>query len=453
MQIRLFIVDRDPLYAEWLRHHLGVIFPDANVTVLENTEFERRKESLTHEDCELLVLTATYGDHPEDPRAEGIILLRSLRTRANFPAVLTVAEEGNELTAVRALQLGALDYLPKRLLTPERLGTSVRLALRRVERRASRRLAKLSHSGDHRVPEAGASRQADAADSARGEGSHEAQQAPAPTPADLIPGYSIRSVIGESEKAIVYLAVSDALGRDVALKVSSEESDETAGVHLLAREYEAVSNIRHPAIVELHDYGVHSGREYLAMEYFPRGDLKARMSQGISGTEALRYVEDIACALRVVHHAGILHRDLKPPNVMLRENDEVALIDFGLARNLEGGLQSTRTGVLRGSPYYMSPEQALGEKLDGRTDLYSLGIIFYEMLTGKKPFGGSSAIEVLQQHVTAPVPQLPERHAHCQPLLNKLLAKSREERFSSAEEVIDAIAAVRESQRLQSTAA
>ncbi len=103
---------------------------------------------------------------------------------------------------------------------------------------------------------------------------------------------------------------------------------------------------------------------------------------------------------------------------MLREDDEVALIDFGLARNLEGGLQSTRTGVLRGSPYYMSPEQALGEELDPRTDLYSLGVIYYEMLTGRKPFTGTSAIEVLQEHVNAPVPQLPPSSSHHQPLLD-----------------------------------
>jgi serine/threonine protein kinase len=138
---------------------------------------------------------------------------------------------------------------------------------------------------------------------------------------------------------------------------------------------------------------------------------------------------------------------------MLRENDDVALIDFGLARNMEGGLQSTRTGVLRGSPYYMSPEQALGEELDSRTDLYSLGIIFYEMLTGRKPFSGSSAIEVLQEHVNTPVPRLPEAFAHHQPLLSRMLAKARDERFASAEEVIEAVAAARNAREPQSSAA
>jgi DNA-binding NarL/FixJ family response regulator len=433
MTHRLIIVDRDPRYAEWLRHHLSVVYPDSTLSVMNPDDFDRITGTLSHDECDLLLLTSAYGEHPEDPRCEGIGLLRNFRARAAFPAVLAIAEDGNELTAVRALQLGAVDYLPKRLLTPDRLKTSVRLALRRVERRTARRAAKFAASGDHLSP---------------------MPDEPAPAaPPDLIPGYLIRSSIGESEKAVVYLVQSESLGRDVALKVSLGESD--ADQHqLLAREFEAISRIRHPAIVELHDYGVHAGREYLAMEYFPRGDLKARMYLGISESEALRYVENIASALRVVHHAGILHRDLKPPNVMLRENDDVVLIDFGLARNLEGGLQSTRTGVLRGSPYYMSPEQALGEQLDARTDLYSLGIIFYEMLTGRKPFAGSSAIEVLQEHVNAPVPQLPERHALYQPLLDRMLAKLRDQRYASAEEVIEAIAIAREAhQRAEVTAA
>jgi DNA-binding NarL/FixJ family response regulator len=436
MLARILIVDRDPRYADWLRHHLGVMVPDANVGVLDYAEFERLRESLTHDDCDLMLLTASFGSSPEDTRAEGINLLRELRSRATFPALLAVAEEGNELTAVRALQLGALDYIPKRLLTPERLKTAVKLAIRRIERRVSRRMAKLSQTGNEE----------------RIEAPEMPAAAPIPPKPDLIPGYTIRALIGESEKAIVYLAASEALGREVALKVATAE-DITSEQHLLEREYAAISTIRHPAIVELYDYGVHGGREYLAMEYFPRGDLKARLQQGLTEAEALRYVEHIASALRVVHHAGILHRDLKPPNVMLRENDDVALIDFGLARNLEGGLQSTRTGVLRGSPYYMSPEQALGEELDARTDLYGLGVIFYEMLTGRKPFSGSSAIEVLQEHVNTPVPRLPEAFAHHQALLTRLLAKARDERFASAEEVIEAVAAARLAREPQSSAA
>ncbi len=411
MKARFLIVDRDARYREWLRHHLGALFPESAVTAINLEEFERRSAALTRADFDLLLLASHFGESPEDPDSEGLERLRQLRDQPAFPPVLAIADDGNELTAVRALQLGAVDYLPKRLLTPERLSTAVRLALRRAELR-------------------------DAEASGR-----EAAQAD-PALSDPIAGYTIRRTIGESEKAIVYLATSAALASDVALKVSKSERDEYDR-QALAREHAALSAVRHPSIVRIHDYGVHKGREYLAMEYFPRGDLKARLQRGIIEPDVLRYVEQIARALEVVHTAGIYHRDLKPPNVMLRDNDEVVLIDFGLARNLNGGQQSTRKGVLRGSPYYMSPEQALGEELDARTDLYSLGIIFYEMLTGRKPYVGSSAIEVLQQHVNAPMPRLPQALEHLQPLLDGLLAKSPADRFASATQAVEALAGVR----------
>ena len=189
----------------------------------------------------------------------------------------------------------------------------------------------------------------------------------------MIPGYTLRLKIGESEKAIVYLATSSHRGHNVALKVSKTLSEESAGRQFLEREYTAIMAVRSPLVVEIYDYGLHAGLEYLAMEYLPRGDLKARIQRGVSEQDALHYLVQIASALQVVHEAGIVHRDLKPPNVMLRENDGVALIDFGLARSLQGNTASTHTGVLLGSPYYMSPEQALGETLDARSDFYSLG--------------------------------------------------------------------------------
>jgi len=450
---RLLVVDHDARYGEWLRHHLGVLCPDSIVSVLSRSEFERWSEELSGRDCDILMLSASFGSSPEDPQAEGLELLRKLRERQHYPAVIAVAEDGNELTAVRAMQLGAVDYLPKRLLTPDRLRTSVRLALRRLERRAARKLESLAQAAAQ--PEAQVDVNADGAaadSSAVSPASVATTPGGAFMPADFIPGYTIHGTIGESEKAAVYVATSAALSQNVAIKVSKTLRDEAAGRQFLEREYTAIVAIRNPAVVQIHDYGVHAGYEYLVMEYLPDGDLKARMQHDLTEQEALRYVEQIAGALQVVHQAGLLHRDLKPPNVMLRENGDVALIDFGLARALDGSTPSTRTGVLRGSPYYMSPEQALGEQLDARSDFYSLGIMFYEMLTGRKPYTGSSAMDVLQQHVNAPVPQLPKALAHNEPLLSKLLAKAREERFASAEEILAAIAAMRGA-HVQSSAA
>jgi DNA-binding response OmpR family regulator len=476
---RVMVVDDDVRYGEWLSHHLDVLCPQTSVSMIGLEEFERWCSNTSGRDCDLLLLAARFGSSPEDPQSYGLALLRRLREQPASPAVVALAEDGNELTAVRALQLGAVDYLPKRLLTPERLSTAVRVALRRVERRVARRLASLANlardaarqapkeGAPNPLPasaqteaapaEAGATRDAAAtreAGAAPEVAASPAEAAPALAPsgiaallagedAEIIPGYTLRLKIGESEKAVVYLASSAQRGHNVALKVSKTLRDDVAGRQFLEREYTAIVSVRSQRVVEIYDYGVHSGFEYLAMEYLPRGDLKARIQRGVSEQEALHYVTEIAAALGVVHWAGLVHRDLKPPNVMLRENDGVALIDFGLARSLDGGTLNTQSGVLLGSPYYMSPEQALGEPLDARSDFYSLGVIFYELLTGQKPYGGTTAMEVLQQHVSAPVPVLPADLARYKPFLTRLLAKSRGERFATAEEVIAAAEALR----------
>ena len=473
---RVLVVDDDIRYSEWLRHHLDVLCPQASVSMLNLEEFERWCTMFSGRDCDLLMLAANFGASPEDPGAHGLKLLRRLREQPATPAVIALAEDGNELTAVRSLQLGAVDYLPKRLLTPERLSTAVRVALRRVERRVARRLASLASLARAQAvnadPSVTASSKAAApgaealsappADTAAadgaaaavvgaaGEGGAEEALQPAgvaallaaANAAEVIPGYTLRLKIGESEKAVVYLATSAHRGHNVALKVSKTLRDEAAGRQFLEREYTAIMAVRSPLVVEIYDYGVHGGFEYLAMEYLPRGDLKARIQRGVSEAEAVHYLVQIAAALQVVHEAGLVHRDLKPPNVMLRENDGVALIDFGLARSLDGNSLSTHTGVLLGSPYYMSPEQALGESLDARSDFYSLGIICYEMLTGAKPYTGGTAMEVLQQHVSSPMPELPVHLSRYQPFLARLLAKARGERFTTATEIIVAAAAL-----------
>jgi CheY-like chemotaxis protein len=465
----MLVVEDDVRYAEWLRHHLDVFCPRASVSMLNLAEFERWCTTFSGRDCDLLLLGCRFGTTPEDPNSPGLSLLRRLRDQPAAPAVIAIAEDGNELTAVRALQLGALDYLPKKLLTPERLSTAVRVALRRVERRVQRRLASLANIEQDRATHAaksGAAVDAEAAPDNRPPGrgggqvagvaapdrartsATEALQPPgvvalltARSTEDFIPGYTLRVKVGESEKAAVYLATSARRGHNVALKVSKTLRDDAAGRQFLEREYTAVQAIKNLLVVEIYDYGVHAGFEYLAMEYLPRGDLKARIQRGVTEREALQYLRHIAEALQVVHQAGLVHRDLKPPNVMLRENDTVALIDFGLARQIDGNtssMQTGQTGVLRGSPYYMSPEQALGEQLDGRSDFYSLGIILYEMLTGQKPYTGGTALDVLQQHVNAPPPQLPQTLERYRPLLTHLVAKNRAERFASAAEIITA---------------
>lgn len=431
---RILVVDRDPKYREWLRLHLGILYSDAMVNTLAPEVPGSTTVADASRSCDVIILGADFGSDPDDAHSDGLRLLRRLKKQAAAPVVV-LAEQGDELTAVQALRAGATDYLPKRLLTPARLQTALD--------------AVLAVAGEPAPAQEPTRPDTVAPPPAQNMRSAPDGHAAAPTPRTDPPPegprvgrYAIKRKIGESEKAVVYLADSERLRTEVALKVSKIPSEGRAR-QALEREYQAIVAVNDPAVVRIFDHGIEAGYEYLAMEYFPLGDLKARMQVGVTEPDALHFLERIAAALAVIHHAGLLHRDLKPPNVMLRDTDNVVLIDFGLARLLEGTHHSTYTGVLRGSPYYMSPEQALGEQLDPRSDLYSLGVIFHEMLTGRKPFTGASAMEVLQQHVNCEPPPLPPSLSRYQPLMARLLAKKREQRFVSATELMAAVTALR----------
>lgn len=401
---RLLVVADDGQTGRWLQHRVEAL-DDGHETELEDAiAFERRLATTSGAGLDALLAVLDFAP---DARGASFEFIDRVLGIPDMPPLLVVALNGDERSAVAAMKRGAADYLPRTALDAALLSGAI-AAARRSQRRRD---------------QGGRMRSAPQV----------ALPAPLKVPRDLIPRYILLDTLGESVRATVYLAHSAALNRNVALKVSHVVEDEAPQ---FAREFETVGMMRHPGVVDIFDYGMHEGREFIAMEYFPCGDLKARLQNPVSEREALNYLERIAEALAAVHAEGILHRDLKPPNIMLREDGQVVLIDFGLARNLGHGTQSTRAGVLRGSPYYMSPEQAQGIDLDRRSDLYSLGVIFFELLTGSKPYLGNSAIEVLQQHVNGSVPVLPGPFAHHQALLEGMLAKDRDDRFPDANELL-----------------
>ena len=182
----------------------------------------------------------------------------------------------------------------------------------------------------------------------------------------------------------------------------------------------------------MYDWGHGDDFRYIVTEYFPSGSLELRIRNLMTVKDSVDIFLQIAGALTAVHGAGLCHRDLKPANVMMRQDGRIVLIDFGLAKKVDNATHLTNAGEVRGSPYYISPEQAEGAPVDRRSDIYSLGVMLYEMLTGQRPFRGSSVIAIIHAHRNDPVPQLPEELQQFQRLLDGLLAKNPNDRFPTA---------------------
>lgn len=257
-----------------------------------------------------------------------------------------------------------------------------------------------------------------------------------------IPGYQIKAHVGSGGMAVVFRATQESLQRSVALKVlKNTESKEWTARFL--NEGRILASLSHRNIITVHDIGIHAGHIYISMEYLNGGDLKSRIESGMTPKEALEILATIGEALEVAHKKGVIHRDIKPGNILFRQDGVPVLADYGIAKDFERETDVTVDGTVIGTPDYLAPEQARIEPVDGRTDIYGLGIIFYEMLTGKKPFEGESPVHVVFKHLNEPIPQLPEELAGYQPLLEKMTAKEPGDRFADAAELLTAVIELR----------
>jgi predicted Ser/Thr protein kinase len=241
----------------------------------------------------------------------------------------------------------------------------------------------------------------------------------------------------------VYLAIQDSLNRQVALKIMSSHLDTDPSFRQrFLKEAKIAAMLTHANILSVHNVGYAGGHYFIAMEYIAGGNLKERIKQGLSFSQTIEIIKQIALALGFAHQRGFMHRDIKPANILLRTDGTPILADFGLARMVAGEEQTrlTLTGYTLGTPGYMSPEQVKGnQELDGRSDLYSLGIVFYEMLVGHIPFKAENSFAMALMHVTEPIPKLPEPLTSLQPVLNRLLAKTPNERFANSRELISTL--------------
>ena len=404
--MRLLLIDDDPRYGALVQHHLACEWAGAEVIAHDPRAKGELPPEFLAQGFDVVLL-----DH-EWVGGRGLDWLQELTARRGFAPIVFMTDDPDDVAGKRALDLGAHATLGKSKLGHGELITAVKKASEKQAR--ARAYWRTSAVGLEAQRFSGA----------------------------RIPGYRCVRRLATGPISDLYLAESERAGTLVVIKVTRDkktgnELDESFKRFL--HEYGLVQRISHPSIVRLYDLGLSDEHAYLVMEYFSGGDLRQRMRAPLSTQDALKYALEIAYSLDAIHRAHVLHRDLKPGNVMLREDGSLALIDFGLAKQEALDMDLTDSGMIFGTPHYMSPEQGHGETVDERSDLYSLGVMLFEMLTRHKPFLSDNPMAIIYMHRKAPVPRLTLPVQSLQPLIDRLLAKNPGDRFESASALIDVL--------------
>lgn len=408
--MNVLIVDASKRSTQIMRRFLAKGIPDVGVTEYDPEQQGAVPHAFDWSSYDVVILGEDYGT-----AGTGLQWLVDLGTSPNFPAAILIIAKADPKTTSQALKAGAHDVIVKREINPENLCEAARSAA------LSERAAVVGEQT--RNDRHGAS---DAEIVARARHDVDDHQ-----------GYKFKRLIGQGAMSRVYLGerLKDSL--TVVIKIMDGTlSGESEVVKRFVQEAALAQSIDSPHVVKIFEQGFTEQYGFMAMEFFSRGDLKHRIENGITPQQAYSYMREIAMGLSAIHKIGIIHRDLKPANIMFRADDQLAIADFGISKRADQTTQLTQVGAIMGTPYYMSPEQVRAEALDRRADLYSAGVILYEMLTGKKPFEADSLPAIAMKHLQSEPDPLPSRLHQFEPVFRRLVEKDREARYKDAAELL-----------------
>ena len=414
--MNVLLIDESKRRMQIIRRFLAKAIPDIAVT-----EYDIDQNGLPPPSFDWLEYDVTIVNQELRAEGTGTALLEKYRLEPNFPPAILVANQLGPKLMVEALQAGASTILPQRDLTPDLLGDAVRKAIATPRPSGPPLTSTLErHSGsDVDI----------------------VKQILRDTPDSGAEDYRFIRLIGQGAMSRVYLAERASTKETVVLKLldGTLASDEES-IQRLIREASLVSGLNSPYVVKIFEQGFTNKYGFIAMEFFAKGDMKQRLERRRLTTKtAFIYFLNLMRGLDVIHTAGIVHRDLKPANIMFRANDELAIADFGISKRMDATTQLTQVGTMLGTPAYMSPEQISAQSVDHRADLYSAGIMLYEMLVGRRPFIADSFTGIAMQHLNSEPPALPIEARAFEPIYRRLLAKEPDDRYQKAADVVAAL--------------
>jgi len=406
--MKILVVDDAKDFRALARVYLAKKLPDAEVVEYEIETVGKPADDFDWSQFDVLLLDYNLGGGED-----GFSWLKEFKRKPGFPPTIILTAEGDEYIAVKAIKLGAADYMNKVDVSPSRLAEAVleateytteKVAEQEKEKVSAEEIVKEIHEKEKKVS--------------------------AKDKIDI--GYKFVRIIGQGAMSSVYLAERKSDRLSLVLKILDiSKSPSPSMVQRFIREAELIAGIESPFVVKIYDHGLTDDYGFIAMEF-----LKQRMELNLTPEIAFNYLTHIAYGLDAIHKTGIVHRDLKPANLMFRGDDSLVLADFGISKRIDTDDDLTTMGQILGTPHYMSPEQGEGREIDTRADIYSAGVLLYELLTADKPFTANTPAALIYQHVHGEIPKLPHVLSPYQDIIDRAMAKKPEDRYQTAMDFI-----------------